>query len=147
MEFVRSPGVVEVICLRLDQDEDVQESVEALAAALDIRAGAVLSGIATLKRACLHMVTTTGYPSKQAYLNMTGPIEVTSISGIIADGQPHLHATITNSSGEAFGGHLEPGCVVLFLAELVVVKFEGPGLTRVKHPQTGIAQLKPKGEA
>jgi len=144
MEFVRSPGVAEVICLRLDEGEDVQQSVEALAAKLDIRAGAVLSGVATLKRACLHMVTTTGYPPKEAFLNLTGPIEVASISGIIADRQPHLHATITDSSGAAFGGHLEPGCIVLYLAEIVVVRFEGPALTRVKHPRTGIKQLKEK---
>lgn len=146
MEFVGSPGVAEIICVRLDEGEDVQQSLEALAAELHISAGAVLSGAATLKRACLHMVTTTGYPSKQAYLNLTGAIEVASINGIIAGGQPHLHATITDSSGAAFGGHLEPGCIVLYLAELVVVKFEGPNLTRVKHPQTGIAQLKPQQE-
>ncbi len=141
MEYHQAPGIAEAIALRLDEGEDVQESVERLAQTLDIQAGAVISGIGTLKRARLHMVQTTGYPTKQAFLDLVGPIEVASIHGIIADREPHLHVTIADQAGRASAGHLEPGCVTLYLCELVIVRFADLSLRRVANPETGINQL------
>jgi len=133
--------VTEIISIRLDQGEDVLESIAAVARERDIQTGVVLSGIGTLDRARLHHITTTGYPSVNAFPEYEGPIELLSIQGIIADHTPHLHTCISIKE-QTYMGHLEPGCRVLYLAEIVIGRMEGVRLRRVVNPETGIAQLR-----
>ena len=141
MEWFRQGTCGEIIALRLDYDDDVLECVEALAREADIEAGAVISGIGTLKAARLHWITTTGFPSVDEFRNLEGPYEIASISGIIANHKAHLHTCISDLQ-QTYAGHLEPGCIVLYLAELVIVKFDNMALDRFPDPATGIRQLK-----
>jgi hypothetical protein len=141
MEWFRQGTCEELIPLRLDPDDDVLGSVTALAADADIRAGAVISGIGTLKAARLHWVTTTGYPPVEEFRDFEGPYEIASISGIIANHRPHLHICISDTA-QTYAGHLEPGCIVLYLAELVIVKFGNMALDRLPHPQKGTPMLR-----
>ena len=141
MEYHHGPGIAEVIALRLDEGDDIQACVEQVARERHLQGGAVISGIGTLKRARLHMVQTTGYPPREGFLDLTGPIEVSAIHGIIANGQPHLHITIADHEGQAYAGHLEPGCVTLYLCEIVIVWFADLPLQRVRNSETGISQL------
>jgi hypothetical protein len=60
------------------------------------------------------------------------PLELASIDGIIADGEPHLHAVVSDSE-KAYSGHLEEGCRVLYLAEIVIVEINSLNLTRVRN--------------
>ena len=46
-----------------------------------------------------------------------------SMSGIIANGEPHIHISLSQDD-KGFGGHLEEGCIILTLAEIVIVKIE-----------------------
>ena len=141
MEWFRGATCEEIIALRLDYDDDVLECVEAVAREADIKAGAVVSGIGTLKTARLHWITTTGFPSVDEFRDFEGPYEIASISGIIANHKPHLHTCISDLQN-TYAGHLEPGCKVMYLAELVIVKFGNMALDRFPHPETGVNQLK-----
>lgn len=141
MEWFRAGTCEEVIALRLDYDDDVLECVEAVAREADIRAGAVVSGIGTLKKARLHWITRTDFPSVDEFRDFEGPYEIASISGIIANHKPHLHTCISDLKG-TYAGHVEPGCKVMYLAELVIVKFANMSLERLPHPETGVSQLK-----
>jgi predicted DNA-binding protein with PD1-like motif len=38
-------------------------------------------------------------------------------------------------------GHLEPGCRVLYLAEIAIAKLDGIKLARTKNAETGINEL------
>ena len=143
MEWFKGAKVDELIVLRLDRGEDIQKSVEKLAKDEDIQSGVVVSGIGTLEKARLHMVTSTDYPVLEEFVEMECPLEVTAIDGIIADYHPHLHITIGDTK-QAYAGHLELGCRVLYLAELVILKLSGLQLTRINHPETAIPQLKVK---
>jgi predicted DNA-binding protein with PD1-like motif len=136
------PGgqVAEVIALRLDPGEDVQESIEAVARERGIHTGVVVSGIGTRDRARLHYITYAGLPSKNEFVEYKGPIELLSIDGIIADHMPHLHTCISIKD-HTYMGHLEPGCRVLYLAEIAIARLDGIRLRRRKHPQTGINLL------
>ncbi len=116
------------------------EGIEEIARNEKIRSGAVISGIGTFDKCVLHMITTTDYPSQDKIVTLRGPIELLSIQGLIADGNPHLHVTVSDTK-QAYGGHLEPGSSVLYLAEVCIVPFEGINLTRVPHPQTGVMEL------
>ena len=74
---------------------------------------------------------------------MKGPFEILDAGGIIADGEPHLHIALSGSGKGAFGGHLEKGCRVLYLAEITILKYTGEPLTRGEN-ENGISILKSK---
>jgi len=140
MEVFPGGIVAEVIVLRLDRGEDVLDSLETLAKERGIHTGVVVSGIGTLERVRLHHITHTGYPPKDAFVEYEGPIELLSLQGIIADYLPHLHTCISIKEN-TYMGHLEPGCQVLYLAEVAVARLERVRLCRRPHPETGVNQL------
>ncbi len=130
----------EIITLRLDQGEDVLGSIEAAARDKDIHSGIVLSGIGTLDRGRLHYITGTGYPPANEFVDYEGPIELVSIDGIIAEYAPHLHTCISIED-KTYMGHLEPGCRVLYLAEIAIARLEGVRLCRRPHADTDVNTL------
>ncbi len=75
---------------------------------------------------------------------MEGPIELIGLQGFIVDGQPHLHVTISDTEG-AYGGHLEPGCRILYLGEVRIDVLSETGFKRLPHPELGTAQLQKVG--
>jgi predicted DNA-binding protein with PD1-like motif len=119
-----------IALLSLDPGEDVLDAITQACRDHGIRDGVVLSGIGTLDRCRLHCVTTTGYPPEETYPEWHDePIELVALAGTVIGGIPHVHATISNVSG-AWGGHLEPGCRVLYLAEIAIARLSGPELQR-----------------
>jgi len=140
VQLITGAQLGEVICLRLDYGEDVLEAITRTARELDIQSGVVLSGIGTLYQAVMHMITTTTFPPVDQVVTLEGPLEVTSICGLIADYQPHLHLTISDTRG-AYAGHLEPGCLTMYLCEIALARLQGVQLYRAPHPETGIKQL------
>jgi predicted DNA-binding protein with PD1-like motif len=121
--------IADVYRLRLDPGDDLLERVEALIAKEKIVDGAVIAGIGTLSECRMHWITTTSFPSEIETKTIKEPLEVMAIHGIIADSEPHLHMSISSRT-RALGGHVHEGCKVLYLAELVLVKFDGPALAR-----------------
>ena len=140
------PGgrIAEVVALRLDTGEDVLASVEKAARDNGIHTGVVISGIGTLDQAHLHHITHTGSPPKDEFVTYEGPIELLSIDGIIADFTPHLHTCISIKD-QTYMGHLEPGCRVLYLAEIAIAKLDGIRLTRTKNAATRVNELQAAG--
>jgi len=110
--------------LRLDTGDDVLACVNELIEKEGIKNGAVISGIGTLDYCVLHMVTTTGFPAVEHFERWENkPLELTSVDGLIADGIPHLHAVVSDSQ-KAYSGHLEPGCRILYLGEMLIMEIE-----------------------
>lgn len=90
-----------------------------------------------------HMVTTTSYPAVEIYPEWKDvPMELSSISGIIADYMPHLHM-VFSSPEKTYSGHLEHGCKTLYLCEIVIEVFEKLELQRRKNSK-GIMELEEK---
>jgi len=136
------PGAVlgELVALRLDRGDDLLASIETAARHRAIHTGLVLSGIGTLDRARLHHITHTAYPPQDAIVEYQGPIELLSIQGLIADHVPHLHTCISIAD-KTYMGHLEPGCRVLYLAEIALARLDGLRLCRRPHPDTAVNLL------
>jgi hypothetical protein len=136
------PGgeIAEIVTLRLDKGEDVLASVESVARERGIHTGVVISGIGTLYEARLHHITHTGFPPRNEFVTCEGPIELLNIDGIIADFVPHLHTCISIKE-QTYMGHMEPGCRVLYLAEIAIARLEGVRLTRKTNPATSINEL------
>ncbi|WP_026486186.1 PPC domain-containing DNA-binding protein [Caldanaerobius polysaccharolyticus] len=131
MEYFTAPKIGRVFVLRLDQGDYVLESINDFIKKENIKDAVVVSAIGTLDYCVLHMVTTTGYPAVEHFERWEDkPLELSSIDGVIADGKPHLHAVVSDKE-KAYSGHLEEGCRVLYLAEIVIVELVGANLSRI----------------
>ena len=121
-----------VFVLRLDPGDFLLESICAFIQQEGIRDAYVASAIGTLDHCVMHMVMTTGYPAVEHFERWENrPLEVSSIDGLIAGGVPHLHMVVSDHE-KAYSGHLEEGCRVLYLAEVVIAELAGAGFQRVR---------------
>lgn len=128
-KYFKGAKAKEIYRLRLDPGDLLLESIQELIRREDIKDGAITSGIGTLSECRMHWITTTTFPSVNKIETIRAPLEVSSISGIIADGVPHLHMTVSDTV-RAIAGHVEEGCKVMYLAEIVIESYEGVPLTR-----------------
>jgi hypothetical protein len=137
-------GPIEVIVLALGPGELLLESINEAIREHDIQNGVVVSGIGTLKTCRMHYILHTDFPPKDAIFTLQQPLELLSVSGVIADGEPHLHGVVSYADQEAKGGHIEPGCEVAYLAEIVIHKYPALRLQRRRDPERKIKLLGPK---
>ncbi|MFT3688496.1 PPC domain-containing DNA-binding protein [Paenirhodobacter sp.] len=70
-----------------------------------------------------------------------GHFEITSLTGTIDPVGEHLHLTITDGEGRAFGGHLLPGSSVYTTAEIVTVLLDDLAFGRAPCPLSGYDEL------
>jgi uncharacterized protein len=140
MEYFTKNTSGRVFAIRLDGGDDLLDCLMDFIKKEGIKDAFVASAIGTLDRCVLHMVMTTGYPPVEHYERWEDkPLEISSISGIFADGNPHLHMVVSDHE-KAYSGHLHQGCRILYLAEIVIVELVPAGLKRVRSEQ-GILQL------
>jgi predicted DNA-binding protein with PD1-like motif len=124
-------GVVFVV---LTNGEGLLESIRELAKGAAIHTGILLSGIGSLQKGRIHTVASNDLPPKEEYLELPGPLEVSSYTGIIANYEPHVHITFMDLQGRVYGGHLEEGSQVLTLAEFSILRVPDTHLARRKAP-------------
>jgi len=132
----------EVYRVLLDRDALLLESIADVIKQKDIRDGHVSMTSGSVQECTYHYVTSTALKANNAYKTVKGPFEILNAGGIIADGEPHIHITLSSPKG-AFGGHLEKGCRILYLGEVTIVKYFGPALAR-KNNENGISLLQAK---
>lgn len=128
-----------VITISLQRGDLLLESIQQAIEKEGIVNGVVVSGIGTLSTMIWHRVTTLEMNPTEEYPRIDGPIELSTIQGLIANGQPHLHMVASDLNG-TYSGHLEPGNVVLYLAEIVIMELAGPLLHR-ELDENGLKQL------
>jgi hypothetical protein len=135
--------IAEVYRVRLDRGDLLLESILETIARHNIKDGALLTAVGSLQECTFHGVVTLAEKPEQRFTTIRGEaMEILNINGIIADGEPHLHMTLSTLKG-AFGGHLEKGCRVLYRAELTIAKFAGAPLAR-KPNAVGVPVLQRK---
>jgi uncharacterized protein len=127
----------------LDRDALLLESIKDVIRQKEIQDGHVLVTAGSVQECSYHYVSSTALKPKDVYKTVKGPFEILNAGGIIANGEPHLHVTLSAPGKSAFGGHLENGCRILYLSEVTIVKYAGPPLIR-KPNQNGISLLEPK---
>jgi hypothetical protein len=135
--------VSEVYRVLLDRDALLLESILDVIHQKDIHDGAVFITAGSVQECTFHYVTSTALKPKNAYKTVKGPFEILNAGGIIASGEPHIHITLSGTDKGAFGGHLEKGCKVLYLAEINIVKYSGEALTRHDN-ENGVSMLQSK---
>jgi predicted DNA-binding protein with PD1-like motif len=130
MNVIESKGPPGLVAIGLGPDEKLLESIQAVIKSHNIRDGTVISGIGTLKRCHMHYVNTTTFPVENRFYIVEEPLEIGSISGLIADYEPHLHMTAGCRDQRTYTGHIEPGCIVLYLAEMLIMRMDDMKLGR-----------------
>ncbi|HOK30429.1 MAG TPA: DNA-binding protein, partial [bacterium] len=70
---------------RIDRGEDLLKSIIKSIEDTDLNTGVVVSGVGSLLKARIHMVASNDFPPKDDFLDFEGPLEITSLQGIIAN--------------------------------------------------------------
>ncbi len=124
-----SLAVGRIHILRIDPGEDVLLSVRRFLAEASVRQAVVLGAYGTLARHRIHWVRNNQIPASDIIGEGEGGIEILSMSGLVVEGQPHIHVTLSTPAG-AYGGHLEEGCIAYVLCEVFFAEVEGLALRR-----------------
>ena len=126
--------------LRLDDGQDLFETLSGFAQREGVRAAAVVLGIGMFRKATL------GYWDGAAYqpLEIAVPHEVVALHGTIAraDGNPsiHLHSALAGPDHRLVGGHLMRATIGM-LQEVVIDTFPGRTFGRPMTESYGLRML------
>jgi predicted DNA-binding protein with PD1-like motif len=126
-------NVSRVHILRIDPGEDVLSSVKDFLEKTSVRQAIVLGGYGTLAADRLHWVTHNRIPSENVIARSEGGIEILGMSGLVVDGEPHIHVTLSTQQG-AYGGHMEEGCTAYVMCEIFLAEIEGRKLHKERVP-------------
>ena len=143
-----------VIAVRLKPGTDVLLGLQEACKRNGINNGVILSAIGSLQDP--HFCNPVELPTKAGYgygetLHLTGPIELTSASGIIChDDQGntnlHVHMTVTDRHGNAHGGHLVEGTKVLLTVDVILAEIEGLVMGRKFDTELEVPLFAPRQE-
>jgi uncharacterized protein len=142
MRCFSSDGLGRIVVMNFERGEKLLEGIRDQLKRLGIRNAVVLNAIGTLETAVYHRVTTTDAKPVEEFITVNKPTELSSVQGMVIDGQPHFHMTFTDLE-KTYSGHLEDGSVVLYLAEIVIAEMKGLNLFRKKN-ELNIALLTEK---
>ncbi|MFQ5846150.1 MAG: PPC domain-containing DNA-binding protein [Candidatus Methylomirabilales bacterium] len=131
----KASHVGEVIVARFEHGEDLFASLEKICREQDIKNGVILTGFGSIDRAHFLGASSPAWPDLEFYrARHEEGLEILAISGVIADYEVHAHMVLSNED-RAMGGHIEPGCRILTLCELVIAKLDGIRLKRLPDPE------------
>ena len=130
---------MQTLPIRLTPGQDLRQAIEAAVLRQNCRAAFVLSGIGSLSDAGLRFA---GADQPQ---RLTGDTEILSLSGTVAfngsHSSSHLHMALSTSTGEVFGGHVAPGCIVRTTAEVLLALLPEWEFAREPDAVTGYDEL------
>lgn len=144
MNIIASGAIGELVVLGIQPGEMLLESVERATAERAITNGVVISGIGTLKTCRLHHIEHCDFPPDDRIFTLRKPLELLSVSGIIADGEPHLHVVVSYRDEDVYAGHLEDSSEVLYLAEIAILRCDDLNLVRKFDQARGVSLLDAK---
>lgn len=120
METFAAAGDVAVRC---DPGDDLLGAVERAVAAHDLRDATVAAGVGTLSTLRVYYLEGSDLSRPRSERDVVvagdGDWELTSLTGVVADGEPHVHVA-AHEADRTLGGHLLPGSEVKALAEVVL---------------------------
>lgn len=126
-----------IVVARLAYGDLLLETLQEICRKEKIRNGVILTGFGSLTDVVVTGVVGPAFPPRRFYRRQTPRgVEILAISGVVADYHVHVHVVLCDRR-HAFGGHLEPGCRVLSLAEIAIVRVDGVKLARQLDPGTG----------
>jgi len=127
----------EIVVVRLAYGDLLLESIQEICRQRRIRDGVILTGFGSLTDIAVSGAVGASFPPRKFY-QRTRPrgVEILAMSGVIANYHVHCHLVLSDRN-QAFGGHLEQGCRILSLAEIVLMRVTGIKLARLVDSTTG----------
>ena len=104
---------METLPLQLEPGQDLHSTLAELAAQQQL-SGFVLGVVGNLSQACFRC------PGQQQPTLMQGELEVITLNGTFSPSGVHLHLSLSDGACQVWGGHLEPGTVVLKGVQLLL---------------------------
>lgn len=129
------PSPVQVWVLRLGPGQDLRRELEEFARVKGLRAAFVVSAVGSLREVRLRLA------NQSDASEFPGPVEIVSLGGTLSPEGPHLHLSVSDSTGRTLGGHLVPGCLVYTTAEIVLGEARDLEFGRPVDPATGYGEL------
>ncbi|HMX40835.1 MAG TPA: DNA-binding protein [Saprospiraceae bacterium] len=121
--------------LRLRPGQDLKRSLDEFARAQGLQAGFVLTCVGSLRKAVLRPANQTQpWVREQKF-------EIVSLVGTLSPDGSHLHVSLSDSTGAAFGGHLLEGCEIYTTAEIVLGEATQLRFRRELDAQTTFKEL------
>ncbi len=142
MRTIVGEGFGRIVILSFDRGEKLREGIRDKLAELGIKNAVLVSAIGTFEKARFHRIKHTRERPEDEIFEVAGPMELSSVDGIVADGEPHLHMTFQDLD-RAYAAHLEDGSIVCYLAEVVLAEIKGVQLARIAN-ENGIRLLREK---
>lgn len=144
MLAIQAPGAVRTFMVSFRRGDYVIEELREFFKREGIDAALITSGIGSFDLCKMHTITGTELPPPEGYMSMEGPIEVGSLQGSVAGGEPHIHIVVHDvAKDEVHIGHLEEGSRVCFRLELGVIALDGVKTKRLTDPATGLVDIVP----
>lgn len=100
-----------------------------------IKAGCIISSVGSLKSIHLRL------SGSKDYLKKTENFEILSLNGTVSIHGLHLHLSIADRQGNAWGGHLIDENIIFTTCELVILELDTFLFTRPDDLQTGFKEL------
>ncbi len=126
MQYFVSKTSPRALLVMFDRDDMMLEGLQEVVKKEKIDTAAITGGIGSFQRVHLHAITSTGLPPTDKYWNFTGPIELGSVQGSVIGGNVHAHISVFDwDTKQTYLGHLEPGSIVAYRAEVSLVVLEG----------------------
>jgi uncharacterized protein len=126
---------MQLLPIRLSPGADIRRALERAATDQVKESAFVIAGIGSLVEASLR------YAGKATESRIGGPLEILSLSGTLSSSGAHLHMSVSNASGQVFGGHVSYGNVVRTTAEVLLAPLVEWSLTREHDAATGFNEL------
>jgi predicted DNA-binding protein with PD1-like motif len=126
---------MQTLPIRLTPGQDLRKAIEAAVRSQGCHAAFVLSGIGSLSNAGLR------FASDEQPQRLSGDMEILSLSGTVASNGSHLHMALSTATGEVFGGHVAPGCIVRTTAEVLLALLPEWEFAREPDAATGYDEL------
>ena len=129
----------EIIVVKMDNGENLFDSLNSVIEKHDIKSALILSGIGMLKDFEIGYYNGSEYENKR----FEDPMELLSMHGSIAKGQEnkiHIHVSLASSDNTTFGGHLMNARVCM-LNEIILRKLNKITLSRKLNEKSGLLEL------
>ena len=123
------------VAVRLEPGADLIAGIQQARAQAGAGAMAVVTCVGSLTEVLIR------HANRPEGTRYQGHFEITSLVGTVDPAGEHLHLTISDGQGRAFGGHLLPGSSVYTTAEIVLLVLTDLVFTREPCPHSGYDEL------